>query len=184
MTYTQIRLIKGFLAVALAGFGSFVGYQLFVSVSKTTLPADVQPSEERVEPITREVEFTQLDTEGRRPFVLRAAESVGSSDETQTFRDVEIHLKAGKEQIPLVITADLCRLDTKSSSAHLEGNVVIRDEKSLRIETSVLDIRRRPDRARSKAPVRFHRDGVAGTAGGLIYEISSARFHLVDGVTV
>jgi LPS export ABC transporter protein LptC/lipopolysaccharide transport protein LptA len=186
MTYNQVRFIKKLLAVVLVCFGSLVAYNLYQGLGKrqsnldTTLPVPEEPDD----PLARQVELTRLDSEGNRAFVLRAAESVGRSEESQTFRDVEIEFPAGKEKVPMIITADLCEYDNLTSAAHLEGNVVIRDEKSLRVETSVLDYRQNPDLVWTREHVRFFRDGLEGESGSLKYEVPDAKFYLRDDVTV
>ncbi len=186
MTYNQVRFIKKLLIVVLVCFGSYVVYHLYQGVDKrqgnleTSLPVSDEPDD----PLARQIELTRLDSEGKQAFVLRAAESVGRSGESQTFRDVEIEFPAGKEKIPMVITADLCEYDSLTSAAHLEGNVVIRDEKSLRVEPSVLDYRKSPDVVWTNEKVRFFRDGLEGESGSLEYEVPGAKFYLRDGVKV
>jgi LPS export ABC transporter protein LptC len=185
MTYNQIRFIKKLLVVVLVCFGGMVAYQLHTSLDKRQTSSDTtQLPAEPNDPVARGVELTRLDSEGEREFVLRAAESVGRDEESQTFRDVEIEFEAGKEQVPLIINADLCRFDRESSSAHLEGNVVIRDQKSLRIETSALDFRKRPDRVWTDKPVRFFRDDMEGEAGSLYYHVPDVTWNLEDAVAV
>ncbi len=133
MTYNQVRFIKKLLAVILVCFGAFVTHQLYQGVGKRqgSLESSLPVPSEADDPLARQIELTRLDSDGNRAFVLRAAESLGRSEESQTFRDVEIEFEAGKEGIPLVITADTCQYDTTTSAAHMEGNVIIRDEKSL-----------------------------------------------------
>ncbi len=183
MTYYQIRLVKRLLALSFLCFGSVVATQLYLSLTKEQSSFGTSVSETN-DPLTRQVELTRLDSEGRKSFVLRAAESVGRTEKTQTFRNVEIQFAAGKEQIPLVTTAETCEYDTNSSAVHLEGNVVIRDENTLRIETSVLVFRRAPNRVWTEERVRFFRSGLDGEAGNLLYRVPAEIINLAGGVTM
>ncbi len=184
MTYNQIRWIKRILAFATVSFGSLVSYQLFVSMNRESLSLDTPLPAESEDMLARQVELTRLDSEGEKEFVLRAAEKVGGSEDVQVFKDVEIEFAADQGQLPLLITADLCRYDAENSVAHLEGNVVIQDDESLRIETSVLDWHRRRKRVWTEETVRFWREGLEGTSGGLEYQVQAGSYKLNKGVTV
>ncbi len=184
MTYNQIRWIKRILALALVLFGSLVSHQLFVSVNRETVSLDVPVLAEPEDVLARQVELTRLDSEGEKEFVLRAAEKIGGSEEIQVFKDVEIEFAADQGRLPLLVTADICRYDAENAAAHLEGNVVIQDDESLRIETSVLDWQRRRRRVWTEETVRFWREGLEGTSGGLEYRVQTASYELKKGVTV
>jgi LPS export ABC transporter protein LptC/lipopolysaccharide transport protein LptA len=184
MTYNHIRFIKWVLAIVLVCFGALVAYELHNSMDRKTDSLDSLIPSEPDDPLARGVEMTRLDSDGNPAFVLRAAESIGGTGERQTFRDVEITFTAGKEEIPLVVTADLCEADPETSGAHLEGNVVIRDESSARMETSVLDYQRKPDRVWTQEKVRFFRENLEGESGSLFYDVPAAKFFLEDGVTM
>ena len=73
MTYNQIRIVKRLLAVVLVCFGGFVSYQLYVSLDKRQSNAEIPLSTEPDDPLAKGVELTQLDSDGKRAFVLRAA---------------------------------------------------------------------------------------------------------------
>lgn len=184
MTYNQIRWIKRLLALALVLFGSLVSHQLFVSVNRKSVSLEAPVPTEPEDMLARQVELTRLNSEGEKEFVLRAAEKVGGSDEIQVFKDVEIEFAADQGQLPLLVTADICRYDAENSEAHLEGNVVIQDDESLRIETSVLDWQRRRRRIWTEETVRFWREGLEGTSGGLEYRVQAAAYELKKGVTI
>jgi len=183
MTFNQIRLVKRILAILLACGTAIVGYQLFIGIeSEMTSPtADLLSDNE--EATARGVDITRLDEDGEKVFELRAAESVGRSEETQTFRDVEITFQAGQSgEIPLVVTGDLCRYNTVDSTVHLEGNVVVTDAEGLRIETPSLDYGPKPKRVWSDNQVRFFRGGLTGEAGRLVYQVVGNAFELDGGV--
>ncbi len=184
MTYNHIRFIKWVLAVVLVCFGALVVYELYSSMDRKSDSLESLIPTEPNDPLARAVEMTRLDSDGNPAFVLKAAESIGGSGGYQTFRDVEITFTAGKEEIPLVITADLCEADPETSGVHLEGNVVIRDESSARMETSVLDYQRKPDRVWTQEKVRFFRENLEGESGSLFYDVPAAKFFLEDGVTM
>ncbi|MGH9389957.1 MAG: LPS export ABC transporter periplasmic protein LptC, partial [Vicinamibacteria bacterium] len=165
MTFGQIRFIKWILLVLLIGLGLYVGRFVWEGVrAREGSPSD-SPDEPNT-PVSREVEIEQLDSEGRTAWTLKAAESIGRSESAQQFRDVEIRFDAGEEKIPVVITADHCEIQ-KDSSVDLAGNVVVRDDTSLRLEANTLHFQRSPDRAWSTEPVRYFRKGLTGTAGSM-----------------
>jgi LPS export ABC transporter protein LptC/lipopolysaccharide transport protein LptA len=186
MTLNQIRLVKHLLAVVLVGFSAIVAYQLLrSSLADPPRPSDAALPTDRENPMARGVEISRLDAEGNRVFELRAAESVGRSEGVQIFRDVEIEFVAGEtEAVPLTVTGDLCRYDVDSSAVHLEGNVVIRDEEGLRIETSTLDYGSKPKRVWTDRPLRFSRGDLVGDAGGLVYHVRNNAFELIDEVAM
>ena len=135
--------------------------------------------------MARGVEISRLDADGEKVFKLRAAESVGRTEGTQTFRDVEILFEAGKtEPVPLTVTADLCEYDVESSAVHLEGNVVIVDGEHLRIEAPTLNYRPKPKRVWTDDPIKYYHRGLSGEAGGLVYQVAGNSFELGEGVAM
>ncbi len=183
MTFNQIRLVKLILAVLLACGTAVVGYQLFLGFSEPTPPSADLLSSNPEDATARGVQISRLDADGEKLFELKAAESVSRSEDTQTFRDVEINFEAGETgEIPLVVTGDLCRYNMETSTVHLEGNVVVRDAEGLRIETATLDYGPRPKRVWSDGRVRFLRGGLEGEAGSLVYQVVGSAFHLDGGV--
>jgi LPS export ABC transporter protein LptC/lipopolysaccharide transport protein LptA len=183
MTFNQIRLVKRILAILLVCGMAIVGYHLFLGMESETTSPTAELLSESEEATARGVDITRLDEDGEQVFELRAAESVGRSEDTQTFRDVEITFQAGQSgEIPLVVTGDLCRYNTVDSTVHLEGNVVVTDAEGLRIETSTLDYGPKPKRVWSDNEVRFSRGGLAGEAGRLVYQVVGNAFELDGGV--
>lgn len=182
MTYNQIRLVKRVLAILLVCFAAVVAYQLHLSLGQKRGAGRSLPLPEPADPVARQIELTRLDSEGEKAFVLRAAESMGDSEGSQLFRDVEIEFAAGRQRIPLTITAEDCRYDATAGTVHLEGNVVVRDSESLRIETEVLDYGQ--DRVTTDEPLRFSREGATGAAVGLMYEIPAGLIELHDQVAM
>ena len=185
MTLNQIRRVKQLLAAVLVCFSAVLAYQFLTSYnaskrsSSTVLPAN------RDDPMARGVEISRLDADGEKVFELRAAESVGQSEDTQTFRDVEIRFEAGKtEPVPLTVTADVCEYDVASSEVHLEGNVVIVDGEHLRIEAPTMDYRPKPKRVWTDDPVKYFHRGLVGEAGGLVYQVAGNAFELGEGVAM
>jgi lipopolysaccharide export system protein LptA len=79
------------------------------------------------------------------------------------------------------VTADHCEIE-KDSSVYLEGNVIVRDDTSLRLEANTLHVERAPDRAFSTEPVRYFRKGLSGTAGSMRYAIQEGVLELEGGV--
>ena len=182
MTVGQIRLIKWILSLILIGFGGVVGAQLYESFSKAeSVIPDLIEGDDGKDAISRQVEITQLDSEGRSVWRLLAAESIGRTDSGQMFRDVEIHIDVGRDKVPVVITADHCVL-TEDETAHFEGNVVIRDNASMRLEADVLDFSRYPDELWTEKPVKFFREDLAGDAGSMRYIMTHGEMYLDDGV--
>jgi LPS export ABC transporter protein LptC len=180
MTLRQIRFIKRILLVAFVGLGIYVGSHLVKGLTGRSRP----PAAALDEPdsaVSREVEIEQLDSEGRTAWTLKAAESIGRTESAQQFRDVEIRFDAGKEQIPVVVTANHCEVQ-KENAVYLEGNVIVRDDTSLRLEANTLHYRRGPDRAWSTEPVRYFRKGLTGTAGSMSYGVQEGVLELEGGV--
>jgi LPS export ABC transporter protein LptC len=180
MTYGQIRFIKWVLLLLLFVSAGYVGYQVWVGVRGRE--ASVGSSiEEPKTPVSRGVSIEQLDSEGRRAWTLKAAESTGRTETTQRFRDVEIHFEAGKEKIPVVVTGDRCEIG-KDNAVYLEGNVVVHDNTSLKLEAATLHFRRYPDQVWSDDPVRYSRKGLRGTAGRMKYLLELGIVVLREGV--
>jgi LPS export ABC transporter protein LptC len=180
MTFGQVRLIKRILLILFLGLGVFVGRHVWEGVrGRGSSPS--RSSDEPDSPVSREVAIEQLDSEGRTAWTLKAAESVGRTDSAQQFRDVEIRFDAGEDKIPVVVTADHCEIQ-KDSSVFLEGNVVVRDETSLRLEANTLHFERAPDRAWSSEPVRYFKKGLTGSAGSMRYRLEDGALELEGGV--
>jgi LPS export ABC transporter protein LptC len=185
MTYGQIRLIRGFLALALVAFTSLLAYQLHRSgESKRSRLAGERHSVAPTTQRTEQIQHRTLDDQGQTVFELVAAERIGLSGTRNRFRQVEIRFKAGKEKIPLTVTAETCTLDTATQAAHFEGNVVVSGERSLRIESDALDYDPRTAEVVSDTPVRFSRQGVEGTAGAMRSSVAAATVDLLLPVWV
>lgn len=181
MTFGQIRFVKRMLLVTFLGIGLYVGRYVWEGVrAREGSPAP--ESDEPDSPVSREVAIEQLDSEGRTAWTLKAAESIGRTESAQQFRDVEIRFDAGEEKVPVVVTADQCEIQ-KDSSVYLEGNVVVRDDTSLRLEAKTLHFQRSPDRAWSTEPVRYFGKGLTGNAGSMSYKLQDGALELEGGVT-
>ncbi len=182
MTFWQIRLIKRVLLLLLVTSGAYVGYQVWHGIS--TRGKEVQPRPEGSETgVSRQVQLEQLDSEGHTAWTLTAAESTGRTETTQNFRKVEIRFDAGKDKLPVLVTADRCEI-AKDSSIYLEGNVVVRDDTTLRLEAATLHFQRAPDRIWTGDPVRFSRDGLSGTAGNMRYVLDPGVLDLGEQVAM
>jgi LPS export ABC transporter protein LptC/lipopolysaccharide transport protein LptA len=181
MTFAQIRIVKRILFASFLGLGLYVGRYVWEGVRAREGVAAPE-LEEPDTTVSREVAIEQLDSEGRPAWTLKAAESIGRTETSQQFRDVEIRFDAGKEKIPVVVTAEHCDIQN-DSSVHLEGNVVVRDDTSLRLEARTLDFERNPDRAWTKEPVRYFRKGLTGTAGSMSYRLQDGALELEGGVS-
>ncbi len=181
MTFGQVRFIKRMLLLLFVGVGIYVGRHLWDGLRSRESPT--REIEEPGTPVSREVAIEQLDSEGRTAWTLKAAESIGRTESSQQFRDVEIRFDAGEEKIPVVVTADHCEIE-KESSVYLSGNVVVRDETTLRLEAATLHFERYPDRAWSTEPVRYFRKGLSGTAGSMRYTLLDGALELEGGVDV
>ncbi len=185
MTLNQIRLVKRLLAVVLVSFSALLAYQFLAYYNASKRPSSAALPTNQKAPMARGVEISRLDEDGETVFELRAAESVGRTEGTQTFRDVEIRFNAGKtEAIPLTVTGDLCEYDVESSAVHLEGNVVIIDGEDLRIEAPTLDYRPKPKRVWTDDPIKYYHRGLSGEAGGLVYQVAGNAFELGEGVAM
>ena len=180
MTFGQIRLVKRMLLVTFLGLGVYVGRYVWEGVRAREGPP-ARKIDEPDTPVSREVAIEQLDAEGRTAWTLKAAESIGRTESAQQFRDVEIRFDAGEEKVPVVVTADHCEIQ-KDSSVYLEGNVVVRDHTSLRLEAETLNFQRSPDRAWSTEPVRYFRKGLTGSAGSMSYTLQDGALELEGGV--
>ncbi len=180
MTFGQIRFVKWMLLVLFLGLGLYVARSVWEGM-RAREGSPPSRGDEPDSPVSREVAIEQLDSEGRTAWTLKAAESIGSTDSAQQFRDVEIRFDAGEEKVPVVVTADHCEIQ-KDSSVFLEGNVVVRDETSLRLEANTLRFERSPDRAWSTEPVRYFKKGLTGTAGSMRYLLQDGALELEDGV--
>jgi LPS export ABC transporter protein LptC len=182
MTFGQIRFIKWSLFAVLIGFGGYVAVTVWRGVADNAGPL-VFPQANSDSLVSREVEIEQLDSDGNTAWSLKAAESIRGSESSQEFRDVEIHFSAGEEQKPVVVTADYCRIN-KDSSVHLEGNVIVRDATSLRLESDSLDFRRYPDLVWSTDPVRYFKEGLVGDAEYFRYFTKRGDLELGEGVSM
>ena len=182
MTFGQIRFIKWTLFTVLIGFGGYVAITVWRGVAGNAEPLDL-PQAESESLVSRQIEIEQLDSEGNTAWTLKAAESSGGPESSQEFREVEIHFSAGEERKPVVVTADYCRIN-KDSSVHLEGNVIVRDETSLRLESDSLDFRRYPDLVWSTDPVRYFKEGLVGDAGDFRYFTKRGDLELGEGVSM
>ncbi len=180
MTVGQVRFVKRMLLALFIGLGIYVGRYVWEGV-RAREGAPRRELEEPDSPVSRGVAIEQLDSEGRTAWTLTAAESIGRTESAQRFRDVEIRFEAGEERVPVVVTADHCEV-LQDNSVYLEGNVVVRDETTLRLEANTLHFRRSPDRAWSTAPVRYFRKGLTGDAGSMSYRIVEGELELEEGV--
>ncbi len=180
MTFGQIRFVKRMLLVAFLGLALYVGRHVWTGVAGREGP-ETEPLDEIGTTLSRQVEIEQLDSEGRTAWTLKAAESVGRTESGRQFREVEIRFEAGEEKVPVVVTADRCEIQ-KESSVYLEGNVIVRDDTSLRLEANTLQFHRSPDRAFSTEPVRYFRKGLTGTAGSMSYTVEDGALELEGGV--
>ncbi len=180
MTFTQIRIIKWTLLVLFLVCTGYVVQHLREGMRSTTVAAlDIPDEPENV--TSRQVQLEQLDSEGNTAWTLTAAESVGQTESGQQFRNAEIRFNSGADGTPVVVTADLCHV-RRDSSVHLQGNVVVRDNTSLRLEAESLEFRRFPDRVWSSEPVRYFKDDIVGDAGSMSYIIKRGELELDDGV--
>jgi len=179
MTYGLIRFIKWSLFVALVSSGAYVSFFLWKGVRERGVGNSITVDEPK-SPTSRQVELEQLDSEGRTTWTLTAAESVGQSEAGQRFLDVEIHFMA-KDDTPVIVTADECAISSKRA-VHLEGNVVVVDDTSLRLEAETLEFRRYPDRVWSMDPVRYSKKGFHGTAGSMAFTINRGELDLEKNV--
>ena len=180
MKIGQIRFIKRALFAIFLGCGAYVGYHLWQGLkSRASSTADVLI--EPKNPTSREVELEQLDEDGNTAWTLKAAESVGSSESAQQFRDVEISFNAGADETPVVVTADDCEIGAKNH-VYLEGNVVVVDDTTGRLEADSLEFGRYPDRVWSTGAVRFEKDSLSGNAGNMRYVIKRGELDFGAGV--
>lgn len=169
MNIGQIRFVKRALFVLFVGCGAYVGYYVWDGIRSrgASSPGVVDEPESAT---SRQVELEQLDSEGRTAWTLKAAESVGTTESSQLFRDVEIHFDAGDGETPVVVTADDCEIGARNT-VHLEGNVIVRDDTTVRLEANTLEFARFPDRVWSDEPVRYSKKGLSGSAGAMHYVI-------------
>ena len=182
MTFGQIRFVKWTLFATLIGCASYVGFFLWEGFRGQAVVGALLVDEPE-SPTSRQVALEQLDSEGRTAWTLTAAESVGQSDSGQKFRDVEIRFNAGDGETPVTVTADECEVG-ENSAVRLEGNVVVVDDTTLRLEANTLLFRRFPDRVWSTEPVRYSKKGLEGTAGGMVYIIKRGELDLDDHVAM
>ncbi|HXV62328.1 MAG TPA: LPS export ABC transporter periplasmic protein LptC, partial [Vicinamibacteria bacterium] len=182
MTLVQIRFLKRGLLLLFVASGAYVSHQVWQGL-RGRESRSLSSLDEPVDPTSRQIEIQQLDSEGNVAWTLKAAESIGRSESAQQFRQVEIRFAAGKEETPVVVTADRCEL-RNDEAVFLEGNVVVRDEGSLRLEAATLEFRRKPDRVWTTEPVRYFRDGLAGDAGSMRYLIGEGNLELEEGVSM
>ena len=182
MTFGQIRFIKWALFVALIGFSGYVAIVIWRGVADNPEPLDL-PQAESESLVSRQVEIEQLDSEGNTAWTLQAAESSGGSQGSQEFQEAEIHFSAGKDNKPVIVTSDYCRVN-KDKSVHLEGNVIVRDGTTLRLESDSLDFRRYPDLVWSMDTVRYFKEGLVGDAGHFRYFTKRGELELAEGVSM
>lgn len=180
MNIGQIRFVKRALFALLLGCSTYVGVYVWEGVQDR---GSVSPDmlDEPENPTSRQVELEQLDSEGRTEWTLKAAESVGRTEASQLFRDVEIHFSAGDGETPLVVTADDCEIGRRNR-VHLEGNVVVEDDSTLRLEANTLEYAQFPDRVWSNEPVRYSKKGLSGDAGAMHYVIKRGELDFTEGV--
>ncbi len=181
MTFGQIRVIRWGLFFLMLASVSYVG-SFFWRGFGTPNASRRGDIDEPASPTSREVELEQLDSEGRTAWSLTAAESFGQTEAGQIFKDVAIRFNAGDET-PVVVTADHCEIKS-NRAVHLEGNVVVVDDTSLRLEANTLEFRRFPDRVWSTEPVRYSKTGFSGTSGSMAYTINRGELYLNDGVAM
>jgi len=185
VTYQQIRWIKRALAIGLLGFSVLVAYQLRRGgEAKRSRPRAESLTVEPDSPRTEQIQHRTLDDQGRTVLELIAAERVGMTGTRSRFRQVVVRFEAGKEKIPLEVTAASCTLDTATQAARFEGDVVVSGEHSLRIETDALDYDPDLGEVASDTPVRFSRQGAEGTAGAMRYSVAGAVVDLLEPVWV
>jgi LPS export ABC transporter protein LptC len=182
MTFGQIRFVKRMLLALFVVSGLYVGFRVIEGARSRKSDPEATP-QGRAEPVSREVAIEQLDSTGRIAWSLKAAESIGRNESSQQFRQVEIRFEAGEEKTPVVVTADDCEVENEGS-VFLRGQVVVRDDTSLRLEADTLHFERNPDRIWSTDPVRYFRDGLEGDAGAMRYRMDAGLLELQGGVSM
>jgi LPS export ABC transporter protein LptC len=182
MTYGQIRFIKRMLLTLFVVSGFYVGYRV-IEGARARRSEPAAATQGPGQPVSREVAIEQLDSTGRIAWSLKAAESIGGNESSQQFRQVEIRFEAGEERTPVVVTAEHADVQN-DSSVFLRGQVVVRDDTSLRLEADTLHFERNPDRAWSTDPVRYFREGLEGDAGAMRYRLQEGLVELEGGVSM
>ncbi len=180
MNIGQIRFVKRALFALFVSCGAYVSFHIWEGVrSRGGSAPDILDEPENA--TSRQIELEQLDSEGRTAWTLKAAESVGSTESVQLFRDVEIHFNAGDGETPVIVTADDCEIGAKNR-VHLEGNVIVHDDTTVRLEANTLEFARFPDRVWSDEPVRYSKKGLFGNAGAMRYSIKRGVLDFQGGV--
>lgn len=180
MNIGQIRFIKRALFTSLLASSAYVGHHVWEGLrDRGASRPDIV--EEPKNPTSRQVELEQLDSEGRTAWTLKAAESVGTTEAAQLFREVEIRFSAGEEETPVVVTADDCRF-RDNNTVRLEGNVIVVDDTGLRVEANSLEFAQYPDRVWSDEPVRYAKQTLSGDAGTMDYIIKRGELDFTGGV--
>jgi LPS export ABC transporter protein LptC len=182
MTFGQIRFIKRMLLTLFVVSGTYVGYRV-IEGARTRKTDEGAPPQGPAEPVSRGVAIEQLDSAGRIAWSLKAAESTGRNESSQQFRQVEIRFEAGEEKTPVVVTADDCEIRNEGS-VFLRGDVVVRDDTSLRLEAETLHFERSADRIWTTDPVRYFREGLEGDAGSMRYAMARGVLELEGGVSM
>lgn len=181
MTPLQLRLVRITLSLIFVSFGSWVGLYLYRGLTRPGGLTPQQLVDSGKGPVSRGVEISQLDSDGEVVSVLRAARSEGRTESSQLFSDVEIEFVAGDDEVPILVTAQRCELRA-DKSMYLEGNVIVRDSETSRLEAATLNFAEGPERVWSDDPVRFFRESSRGSAGKMRYLLKRGNIELEQSV--
>ena len=155
-----LRLQEGFERRAAEWFGS----------------ADGVPAE-REEVVSREVEFTRIDEQGRLVLQGKAEQVLGRSDGQQRFLEVEVRLIGVYAGGDAVVAADELLLDPQTEAVEFLGNALL-SVKGLELSGPHLHFRRSPDRLWSRDPVQFRSDDFVGIAASMQFETADGDVSL------
>ncbi len=122
--------------------------------------------------------------EGERKVEVKWRSMVGREGDAMRLRGVEASFPFVRDGRPSIatITADECLYKPQPQEASFRGNVHVRTDDGLELDTERLDYKSDEGVARTDEPVRFRRGGNSGSARGLDYRSQGGTLDLLAEV--
>jgi len=151
-------------------------------------PAPPPPAEGEQDPNANRLDSMVFRSfkEGRERFEIEAERWQGREQEEVHLEGVTLRFTYVSRGAPgrAVVRAARCLYNPTLQKAAFSGDVRLETEDGFELTSETLVFRGDKNRARTEAPVAFHRKDVSGTATGLLYEADAGQLTLPADVVI
>ena len=154
---------------------------------RAAAPAPTPAPARSVLPGTRQENLVYRQFRGEKEsLLLKARTFVGQENEELRFEGVEVTLSytSRGERGQAVISSDRCVYDPAPQRAVFEGNVVVRTQDGLELQTASLVYRGDKGLAKTDDAAEFRRKDLSGTSTGMVYQAEEGRLELLADAVV